>query len=168
MADVKWPQTLLGAAIPLVWGASGAALALFLLPPLHPQPTPEPTLKLATVDIASIMQEYHSRVLRDPNDQTAVNWALEESARAADQIDPLLRYLSSEVHPGYTLVQPQALAYQGDVPDFTDEFRVLILKRTGKFNPQPEGYRDDNNLNAPAATPSDVPATAHTAGEAAP
>lgn len=139
------------AAAPLMWGASGAALALFLLPMFHQQPAAEPGLQLATVDIAAIMQEYHSRVLRDPNNPTAVNWALEDSARAADQIDPLLKYLGHEVHPGYTLVQPQALAYQGDVPDFTDEFRVLLLKRTGKFNKDLAGDAHDNNNALPPA-----------------
>lgn len=133
----KWQDMLLGVAAPLVWGAVGATLVLLLLPGmagLGKREGEATAVRLATVDIAKIMQEYHERALRDPNDPKVVTWALEESARAANQIDPLLKYLSTDLHPGYTLVQPQALAYQGNVPDFTDEFRVLLLKRTGKFN----------------------------------
>ena len=138
--NTSWWQGLVNAAVPLVWGASGAALTLWLLPSLLLKPVVAPELKLATVDIAKIMQEYHERVLRDPNSEAAVAHALEDSARAAAQIDPLLNYLVTEAHPGYTLVQPQALAYQGAVPDFTDEFRVLVQKRNGKFNQGLEGY----------------------------
>jgi hypothetical protein len=77
--------------------------------------------------------------------------------------DPLLKHLSTDIHPGYTLIQPQALAFQGDVPDFTDELRVLLLKRTGKFN-----KLEDVSVPAmPAADQSTNPVTP-TAPQAAP
>lgn len=63
--NTRWLPGLVNAAVALVWGASGAALTLWLLPSLLLLATHE--LKLATVDIAKIMQEYHERVLRDPN-----------------------------------------------------------------------------------------------------
>lgn len=156
----KWQDMLLGVAAPLVWGVVGATLVLLLLPSMVGLGNREggaAAVKLATVDIAKIMQEFHERVLRDPNDPNAVSWALEESARAANQIDPLLKHLSTELHPGYTLVQPQALAYQGTVPDFTDEFRVLVLKRTGKFNKDLRQGAGDAAPPAPAL-PDALPA----------
>ena len=144
--NTRWLPGLEDAAVALVWGASGAARTLWLLPSLLLKPVATHELKLATVDIAKIMQEYHERVLRDPNSEAAVANALEDSARATAQIDPLLSYLAMEVHPGYTLVQPQALAYPGNVPDFTDEFRVLVQKRNGKFNQGLEGYGNTGTL----------------------
>ena len=150
----RWRDGLVtAAAVPFVWGAAGAALTLLLLPMvLGKQPAPPGTdIKLATVDIAKIMQEYQERALRNPSDEASVATALEDSARAADQVDPLLKYLSTEVHPGYTLIQPQALAYQSTVPDFTDEFRVLVQKRSGKYNKGLEGY---DNKQPPITTPT--------------
>lgn len=132
---------ILNAILPMVWGAFGAGLVVFALNQFKPEEAPP--LKLATVDISKIMQEFHERVLRNPNDQTAVNFALEESGRAAQAVDPLLKYLSTELHPGYTIIQPQALAYQGSIPDFTDEFRVLVQKRMGKFNKGLETFAPD-------------------------
>jgi hypothetical protein len=132
---------ILNASLPMVWGAFGAGLVVFAMNQFKPEEVPP--LKLATVDISKIMQEFHERVLRNPNDQTAVNFALEESGRAAQAVDPLLKYLSTELHPGYTIIQPQALAYQGDIPDFTDEFRVLVQKRMGKFNKGLETFAPD-------------------------
>ncbi|WP_287602429.1 hypothetical protein [Thiothrix sp.] len=149
-------------ALPLLWGAI-AAVAVVMISPAWLKPPETPNIKLATVDIAKIMQEFNERVLRDPNNPNAVNYALEESARAANQLDPLLKHLSTDIHPGYTLIQPQALAFQGDVPDFTDELRVLLLKRTGKFN-----KLEDVSVPAmPAADQSTNPVTP-TAPQAAP
>lgn len=148
----SFTSLLLNAAIPMVWGGLAALGVVMLLNgSLKQSANDSSQLKLATVDIAKVMQEYHERVLRDPNDQNAVNWALEESARAADQTDVLLKHLSTDIHPGYILIQPQALAYQSaHIPDFTDEFRVLLLKRTGKFNAlnrTAESKTDDNTSN---------------------
>ena len=130
------------------------------------KPATTPAVKLATADIAKIMQEFNERVLRDPNNPNAVNYALEESALAANQLDPLMKYLVTEVHPGYTLIQPQALAYHSDaIPDFTDELRVLLLKRTGKFNkledvPAPAMPTADQVTNSvPPTAPQAAPAT---------
>lgn len=135
-------DALLNAGLPMIWGAVGAGLVMFALNQFQHREE-ETVLKLATVDISKIMQEFHERVLRNPNDQTAVNFALEESGRAAQAVDPLLKHLSTELHPGYTIIQPQALAYQGDIPDFTDEFRVLVQKRMGKFNKGLETFAPD-------------------------
>lgn len=147
----SWSDGLLAVAFPMVWGAAAAVMVVFAMTWGKPATVLEPSTKLATVDIAKIMQEYNGRVLRDPNDQQSVNWALEESARAAAQLDPLMKHLSTELHPGYTLIQPQALAYHGEgIPDFTDELRVLLLKRTGKFNKDLDGYAP---LAAPTAEP---------------
>ena len=116
----RW-QGWLDAALPLLWGAI-AATAVVLVSQVFFKPATTPPVKLATADIAKIMQEFNERVLRDPNNPNAVNYALEESALAANQLDPLMKYLVTEVHPGYTLIQPQALAYHSDaIPDFTDE-----------------------------------------------
>ena len=162
-------QGWLDAALPLLWGAI-AATAVVLVSQVFFKPATTPAVKLATVDIAKIMQEFNERVLRDPNNPNAVNYALEESALAANQLDPLMKYLITEIHPGYTLIQPQALAYHSDaIPDFTDELRVLLLKRTGKFNkledvplsamPTTEQATSPEPTVAPQASPatSDMP-----------
>lgn len=150
----RW-QGWLDAALPLLWGAI-AATAVVLVSQVFFKPGVTPPVKLATVDIAKIMQEFNERVLRDPNNPNAVNYALEESALAANQLDPLMKYLVTEVHPGYTLIQPQALAYHSDaIPDFTDELRVLLLKRTGKFNK----LEDVPASVTPTAAPQAAPAT---------
>lgn len=141
----------LDAALPMLWGAIAAMIVMMLTPLVLKPEAPAPAMQLATVDIAKIMQEFNERVLRNPNDPSAVAHAMEESALAANQLDPLLKHLSTELHPGYVLIQPQALAYHGDaVPDFTDELRVLLFKRTGKFNNQ--GY-------SPTTAPVPVTAT---------
>lgn len=162
-------QGWLDAALPLLWGAI-AATAVVLVSQVFFKPATTPAVKLATADIAKIMQEFNERVLRDPNNPNAVNYALEESALAANQLDPLMKYLITEIHPGYTLIQPQALAYHSDaIPDFTDELRVLLLKRTGKFNkledvplsamPTTEQATSPEPTVAPQASPatSDMP-----------
>ena len=158
-------QGWLDAALPLLWGVI-AATAVVLVSQVFFKPATTPAVKLATVDIAKIMQEFNERVLRDPNNPNAVNYALEESALAANQLDPLMKYLVTEVHPGYTLIQPQALAYHSDaIPDFTDELRVLLLKRTGKFNkledvPAPAMPTADQVTNqVPPTAPQAAPAT---------
>ena len=160
----RW-QGWLDAALPLLWGAI-AATAVVLVSQVFFKPGVTPPVKLATADIAKIMQEFNERVLRDPNNPNAVNYALEESALAANQLDPLMKYLVTEVHPGYTLIQPQALAYHSDaIPDFTDELRVLLLKRTGKFNkledvPAPAMPTADQVTNSvPPTAPQAAPAT---------
>ena len=161
-------QGWLDAALPLLWGAI-AATAVVLVSQVFFKPATTPPVKLATADIAKIMQEFNERVLRDPNNPNAVNYALEESALAANQLDPLMKYLVTEVHPGYTLIQPQALAYHSDaIPDFTDELRVLLLKRTGKFNkledvPAPAMPTADQVTNSvPPTAPQAAPATSDT------
>ncbi|QTR51574.1 hypothetical protein [Candidatus Thiothrix anitrata] len=161
-------QGWLDAALPLLWGAI-AATAVVLVSQVFFKPATTPAVKLATADIAKIMQEFNERVLRDPNNPNAVNYALEESARAANQLDPLMKHLVTEIHPGYTLIQPQALAYHSDtIPDFTDELRVLLLKRTGKFNkledvPVPAMPTADQATNpVPLTAPQAVPATPDT------
>lgn len=154
----------LDVALPLLWGAIAATMVV-LVSQVFFKPAVIPQVKLATVDIAKIMQEFNERVLRDPSNPNAVNHALEESARAANQLDPLMKYLVTEVHPGYTLIQPQALAYHSDtIPDFTDDLRVLLLKRTGKFNkledvPAPAMPTTDQAVNPePSTAPQVVPA----------
>ena len=150
-------DVLLNAGLPMIWGAVGAGLVVFALNQFQHREE-EPVLKLATVDIAKIMQEFNERVLRNPNDPSSVNFALEDSARAAQAVDPLLKYLSTEVHPGYTLIQPQALAYQGGILDFTDEFRVLLQKRMGKYNKDLESFVTDGGGDPTVVDAPVVPA----------
>ena len=116
---------LLGAATPLVWGAVGAALALVLLPRLL---IPAPALQLATVDIAGVMQGYSQVALRDPENRAAVGAALEAAGQAAGRLDGVLAQLAA-LHPGVVFIQPQALAYQPNVPDMTAEFRTLLAQQ---------------------------------------
>lgn len=153
----------LDAALPMLWGAIAALIVVMVTPLVLKQDAPPPAMQLATVDIAKIMQEFNERVLRNPDDPSAVAHAMEESAIAANQLDPLLKHLSTELHPGYVLIQPQALAYHGDaVPDFTDELRVLLFKRTGKFNKLDSMVADQGDSPAAAPVPVTTPEPAPT------
>jgi hypothetical protein len=144
-AQGKLGGWLLGAATPLVWGAVGAALALVLLPRLL---IPAPALQLATVDIAGVMQGYSQAALRDPENRAAVGAALEAAGQAAGRLDGVLAQLAA-LHPGVVFIQPQALAYQPNVPDMTAEFRNLLAQQAAAL-PAP----------APAMQPTAAPPAA--------
>jgi hypothetical protein len=98
-------------------------------------------LKLATVDIAKVLQEAQSRALINPADQGAVGAALESAAQTAEALEPILKYMASDLHPGYVLVQPQALSTQGEIPDFTDELRQLIKQQQKYDATNPRNFK---------------------------
>jgi hypothetical protein len=142
---------LLGAATPLVWGAAGASLVLVLLPHLLGQQPQGP--QLAAVDIAKVLQEYNLRALRNPEDRGAVGAALDAAADAAGQVDTALGQLAA-LHPGVVFIQPQALAYQGNVADMTGEFRALLARQGAMASPPA------TMAAAPAPAQALLPATA--------
>ena len=131
---MQWRQSLTQAGVGLIWGMAGAALVLAIaqvadLPPRAP--------RLATVDMASLVQAERTRALQlaaSPNSRTQDIAALEATiTHFGRRLDQVLARLAAE--RGVVIVQRQAVA-AAVLPDLTAEAgRRLAARESAARDP---------------------------------